>query len=106
MDYQQHHQHQEKGQVVAELAVGDHAGLSPREAKPMWARRRAMKARRRAGVRHEGHRGCWPPTEGQRCQGLEAVEASGVPHDAQLPTTLGLHQDVVVGSTMQEQYDR
>ena len=105
-DYQQHCQHQETDQVVVELAVGDRAGPSPRGAGPVQARRRAVKARRRAGVRHEGHRDCWPLIGGQHCQGQEAAAASGVPHDAQLPTTTGLHQDAVVGSTIQERYDR
>ena len=106
VDCQQHRQHQETDQAVVELVVGDRAGLSPPGAKPMWARRRAVKARRRAGVRHEERRDCWPPIEGQHCQGQEAAVALGVPHGAQLPTTPGLHQDAVVGSTIQERYDR
>ena len=105
-DCQQHPQHQETDQAVVELVVGDRAGLSPPGAKPMWARRRAVKARRRAGVRHEERRDCWPPIEGQHCQGQEAAVASGVPHGAQLPTTIGLHQGVVMGSTIQEQHDQ
>ena len=97
---QQHRQHRETDQVVVELVAGGRAEPSPREAGPVQARRRAVKARRRAGVRHEEHRDCWPQKGGQHCQGPEAVVASDVPHGAQLPTTPGLHQGAVAGSTM------
>ena len=86
--------------MAVEPVVGGHDGPSPREAMPMQARRRAVEARRRAGARHEGHRGCWPRIEGQHCQGPGAVAASGVPRVAPLPTTPGLHQGVVMDSTI------